>query len=186
MKTSLAAAREPASPQAVWQFAKRTSMDARSILLIGSASFRGRIKRQLASSRFDVVAEAATLREAIPQLSARTDMDLALLESLGAFGDSIDDLRRLHFLLPSAKVVVLTVKQSVDLVRTASSIGIDGCLSPEMPPEALVPSLHCIALGQSLFSVNSTTLLFGHRSPDPGAASPHAWAEILSRRGLLQ
>jgi DNA-binding NarL/FixJ family response regulator len=182
MKTSLAAGREPAGPQALWQFAKRPSMDARSILLIGSASFRSGIKRQLAGSRFDVVAEAATLREALPQLSTRTDMDIALLESLGGFGDEIDDLRRLHFLLPGAKVVVLTV----DLVRAASSIGVDGCLSPEMPSEALIQALHCIVLGLSLFSVNGTTLLFGHWPSVSGSASPHAWAEFLSRRGLLQ
>jgi DNA-binding NarL/FixJ family response regulator len=160
-------------------------MDARSILLIGSASFRLGIKRQLAGPHFDVVAEAASVREALPQLRARADMDLALLESLGGLGDSIDDRRRLHVLLPSAKVVVLTVKQMVDLVRTASSIGIDGYLSPEMPTEALIQSLCCIALGQSLFSVDGTTLLFGQWSPDPGPASPHACAKILSRRGLL-
>jgi DNA-binding NarL/FixJ family response regulator len=161
-------------------------MDARSILLIGGASFRRGTKRQLAGSQLDVVAEAATLREALPQLGATSDMDLALLESLGGFGDSIDSLRRLHLLLPSTKVVVLTVKRTVDLVRTASSIGIDGCLSPEMPIKALVQSLYCIALGQPLFNVNDTTLLFGQWSPDRGAASPQAWAESLSRGGLLQ
>jgi len=161
-------------------------MDARSILLIGSAAFRLRIKRQLAGSCFDVVSQAATLRKALPRLSTRTDMDLALLESLGGSGDSIDDLRRLHFLVPRAKIVVLTVNQTADLVRVASSVGIDGCLSPEMTSEALIQSLHCIAHGQSLFSVNGTMLLFGHWSPDSSAPSPHAWADILSRRGLLQ
>jgi hypothetical protein len=55
-----------------------------------------------------------------------------------------------------------------------------------MPIEALIQSLDCIALGQSLFSINRTTLLFGHWSADPAAASPHAWAETPSRRGLLQ
>jgi DNA-binding NarL/FixJ family response regulator len=184
MRTSSAAARKPASLRAAWQFVTRTSMDARSILLIGGVSFRLRIKAQLAGSHFDVVAEATTLREALPQLGTRADMDLALLESLAGFGDSIDDLRRIHFLLPSAKLVVLRVQQAVELVRTASSIGIDGCLSPEMPIEALIQSLDCIALGQSLFSINRTTLLFGQWSPDPGAASPHAWTTILSRRGL--
>jgi DNA-binding NarL/FixJ family response regulator len=162
------------------------SINARSILLIGSTSFRLGTKRQLVGSHFDVVAEAATLRDALPQLSTRAEMDLALLRSLGGFGDSIDDLRRLHFLLPNAKVVVLKVSQAVDLIRAAASIGIDGCLSPEMPSEALAQSLHCIALGQPLFSVNSTTLLLGHWSSDPGTASPHAWTEILSQRGLLQ
>jgi DNA-binding NarL/FixJ family response regulator len=156
------------------------------MLLIGSASFRRGIKGDLAGSHFDVVAEAATLREALPQLRSRTDMDLALLQSLGGVGNGIDDLRRLHLLLPSAKVVVLTVKQAVDPARAASSIGIDGFLSPEMPGEALIQALHCIVLGQSLFSVNGTTLLFGHWRSGSGAATPHAWAEFLSRRGLLQ
>jgi DNA-binding NarL/FixJ family response regulator len=154
------------------------------MLLIGSASFRRRIKRDLAGAAFDVVAEAATLRAAAPQLGATANMDLALLQSVGSPGNDLDDLQRLHFLLPGAKVVVLKTTQSGELTDAADSVGIDGCLSPKMPGAALIQALHCIALGHSLFSVNGATLLLGHWASGPGAAAPHGWAEIL-RGGLL-
>jgi DNA-binding NarL/FixJ family response regulator len=185
MKASLVAARHPARRRAAWQFASGTSMDGRSTLLIGGAEFRLEIKQHLAASHFDVVAEAATLREAYPLLGAGMDMDLAVLESLGGFGNGVDDLRRLRLLLPSAKVVVLTIQPAADLARTAASIGIDGWLSLEMPIEALIGALRCIVAGQSLFSVNGTTLLFSHWSTDSGTASPDAEVEIPSRRRLL-
>jgi DNA-binding NarL/FixJ family response regulator len=156
-------------------------MAAVSIASIGSSRlFHRWIKLQLAGSDFDVVAEAATLREAMPRLSAGRDVDLSLLDSLGDSGGSSDEIRRMRLLLPRAKIVVLAATPTVDLVRTALSIGIDGCLSSAMPSEALIQSLYCILLGQSLFTTDGTTLLLG----PPVRRSPRGIARRVGRNAV--
>jgi len=150
-----------------------------SIVLIGRRTlFRRWIKLQLAGSDFDVVAEAASLREAMPRLTAGKDVDLSLLDSLGGSGGGVDEVRRMRLLLPRAKIVVLPATPTVDLVRTALRIGIDGCLWSAMPGEALIHSLYCIVLGQSLFMADGTTLLLG----PPVRRSPSGIARRVGRK----
>ena len=133
-----------------------------SIVLIGSSTFFRRwVALQLAGSDFVIVAEAANLRAAMARLGAGNNVELSVLQSLDDSARSIAEVRRIRVVLPRAKIVVLATTPTVDLVRSALSIGIDGCLWSAMPSQALIQSLYCIVLGQSLFTADGTTLFLG-------------------------
>jgi two-component system nitrate/nitrite response regulator NarL len=126
------------------------------VLIVGSQLSREGLKSLLADSIFTSTSEAKTLDEAHRILSAVHAEDrclqLLLVDFHGRpYGDDREIIHRIRLDQPAVKVVVLGDPETIRLLSQTCPMDIDGYLLDDIPADALIHSLHLIALGQKIF-----------------------------------
>jgi two-component system nitrate/nitrite response regulator NarL len=122
----------------------------------GFLMFREGMKSILSSSPLIVVAEAASMQDLEPLVSASAP-DLVLLDLAGEA--EVAALRHLREQMPQTRLVILTSELSTKRLATALETGIDGYLLSDLSPEALTQSLKLVLLGEKVFPTSLAALL---------------------------
>jgi len=92
---------------------------------------------------FDVVGEACSAEEAL-ELAAKQKPDLVLLDINMPGVNGIEIVGSLRKLLPSSKILILTVHNSREYVLHVARSGAHGYLLKEAPPEELLQAIKAI------------------------------------------
>jgi DNA-binding NarL/FixJ family response regulator len=105
-----------------------------------------------------VVAEAQDGREAVAKA---TDLapDVVLLDVRMPGMDGIEAARRIREILPSTKVLMLTVSDEEDDLYEAVKAGANGYLLKEISVEEVAAAIHAVVQGQSLISPSMASKL---------------------------
>jgi DNA-binding NarL/FixJ family response regulator len=105
-----------------------------------------------------VVAEAQDGREAVAKA---TDLapDVVLLDVRMPGMDGIEAARRIREILPSTKVLMLTVSDEEDDLYEAIKAGANGYLLKEISVEEVAAAIHAVVQGQSLISPSMASKL---------------------------
>jgi DNA-binding NarL/FixJ family response regulator len=106
----------------------------------------------------EVVAEAKDGEEAIAK-AAELAPDVALLDVRMPRMDGIQAARRIRELLPSTKVLMLTVSDEEDDLYEAIKAGANGYLLKEVSVEDVAAAIHAVVQGQSLISPSMASKL---------------------------
>jgi two-component system NarL family response regulator len=106
----------------------------------------------------EVVAEAQDGEEAIAK-AAELAPDVVLLDVRMPRMDGIEAARRIRELLPSTKVLMLTVSDEEDDLYEAVKAGANGYLLKEVSVEDVADAIHAVVQGQSLISPSMASKL---------------------------
>jgi DNA-binding NarL/FixJ family response regulator len=106
----------------------------------------------------EVVAEAKDGEEAVA-MAAELAPDVALLDVRMPRMDGIQAARRIRELLPSTKVLMLTVSDEEDDLYEAVKAGANGYLLKEVSVEDVAAAIHAVVQGQSLISPSMASKL---------------------------
>jgi len=145
--------------------------EARLILASESGLFREGLKRVLSGRKLAIVAEVASLNEALTVLkSLKKGADLVVWdqqpkELTGQFAA----LRRISDDFPGTKVVILADRMEAEDADRAAQAGASGLLPKNISAAGLCLSLELIALGENLFTAPAS--LWRH-APPPLTDSP--------------
>lgn len=104
---------------------------------------------------FEVVGEASDGLEAIEMAEALRP-DLVLMDVRMPKMDGISAARRIHALLPTTMIVMLTVESDDELVFDALQTGIRGYLLKDTPARKLRDRLHSVMQGEATLSESVT------------------------------
>lgn len=137
----------------------------------------------LASEGMEVVAELASIEQAIENTDGFTDIDVILIKAEPEIRDYsiLSDLRDTH---GHARIVLVASRQlGPDPMLAAIAAGADGILLAELSPEAFLQSLRLICLGERVLPAQLATLLLNRDRHD--RLVPNEVREIgLSNREL--
>jgi DNA-binding NarL/FixJ family response regulator len=106
----------------------------------------------------EVVAEAKDGEEAIAK-AAELAPDVVLLDVRMPRMDGIEAARRIRELLPSTKVLMLTVSDEEDDLYEAIKAGANGYLLKEVSVEDVAAAIHAVVQGQSFISPSMASKL---------------------------
>jgi DNA-binding NarL/FixJ family response regulator len=106
----------------------------------------------------EVVAEARDGEEAIAR-AAELAPDVVLLDVRMPRMDGIEAARRIRELLPSTKVLMLTVSDEEDDLYEAIKAGANGYLLKEVSVEDVAAAIHAVVQGQSFISPSMASKL---------------------------
>jgi DNA-binding NarL/FixJ family response regulator len=106
----------------------------------------------------EVVAEAQDGEEAIAR-AAELAPDVVLLDVRMPRMDGIEAARRIRELLPSTKVLMLTVSDEEDDLYEAIKAGANGYLLKEVSVEDVAAAIHAVVQGQSFISPSMASKL---------------------------
>ncbi len=106
----------------------------------------------------EVVAEAEDGEEAVAK-AVELAPDVALLDVRMPRVDGIEAARRIRELLPSTKVLMLTVSDEEDDLYEAIKAGANGYLLKEVSVEEVAAAIHAVVQGQSLISPSMASKL---------------------------
>ncbi len=106
----------------------------------------------------EVVAEAKDGEEAVA-MAVELAPDVALLDVRMPRMDGIQAARRIRELLPSTKVLMLTVSDEEDDLYEAVKAGANGYLLKEVSVEDVAAAIHAVVQGQSLISPSMASKL---------------------------
>jgi two-component system nitrate/nitrite response regulator NarL len=144
--------------------------DARLILAGESGLFREGLKRVLADRKLSVVAEAASLTEALTMLRGlKRGADLIVWDRTEAAGQ-LDALRTIAADFPKTKVVILADRMDAAEADLAARAGASGLLPKNISAAALGLSLELVTLGENLFT--APVNLWRHTPPPPAQGLP--------------
>lgn len=135
--------------------------------------FRRGLAVLLSASGFDVVGEAANGREAIATVAAigpdvvLMDLGMPELGGIAATGHIVAE----H---PQVRVVMITMHDDDESVRSALSAGAIGYVVKDAPPEEIIAAVHAAELGASLLGS-------GLGRPQPAAHPLDRLAEFTGR-----
>ena len=105
-----------------------------------------------------VVAEADSADAAV-ELAPRAAPDLVLMD-IGLRGaNGIEATRRLRALLPTLRVVVLSMHDNAEYVREALRAGAGGYVLKDSPAEEIVDAIHAVMAGNPYLSASMTTAM---------------------------
>jgi two-component system response regulator DesR len=93
------------------------------------------------------------------------DIDLARLDGLSA-------AERLHKVLPSCRILILTSLSRVGHLRRALDAHVSGYLLKDAPPDQLVPAIRNVAAGQRVIDPQLAISVW-HSEPNPLSAREH-------------
>jgi len=126
--------------------------EARLILAGESGLFREGLKHVLADRKLSVVAEAASLTEALATLrTLKRGADLIVWDRPEAAG-GLDALKRIAAEFPRTKVVILADRMDAAEADRAAQAGASGLLPKNISAAALGLSLELVTLGENLFT----------------------------------
>jgi two-component system nitrate/nitrite response regulator NarL len=127
--------------------------DARLILAGESGLFREGLKRVLADRKLSVVAEAASLSEALTTLKGlKKGADLIVWDRTEAAAGQFDALKQIAADFPRTKVVILVDRMDAAEAELAADAGASGVLPKNISAAALGLSLELVTLGENLFT----------------------------------
>jgi two-component system nitrate/nitrite response regulator NarL len=127
--------------------------DARLILAGESGLFREGLKRVLADRKLSVVAEAASLSEALTTLKGlKKGADLIVWDRTEAAAGQFDALKQIAADFPRTKVVILVDRMDAAEAELAADAGSSGVLPKNISAAALGLSLELVTLGENLFT----------------------------------
>jgi two-component system nitrate/nitrite response regulator NarL len=146
-------------------------MAERRLILAGEGGlFREGLKRVLADRKLSVVAEAASLAEALTALRAlKKGADLIVWDRAETAGQ-LDVLQRIAADFPSTRVVILADRIDGAEAELAAQSGASGLLPKNISATALGLSLELITLGENLFT--APVSLWRHTPPPPADGLP--------------
>jgi len=136
--------------------------------------FREGMKRLFDGSRFDVIGEAATIRD-----SAASEAQLVLIDPASSeiAAETFQSLRETH---PKARLVVLTGELDAQRLAAALRAGADGYLRKDIASESLMQSLTLVMMGEKVFPTELAALLIAGQGETMIASQP------TQRKGLSQ
>lgn len=156
----------------------------RVMLVDDHALVRSAVAQTISGPEFAIVAEAATVGEAIPlALQLRPDILLVDIDLPGKRG--IDLVRELAPELPRTKIVMLTVSSARRDLLDAVQFGAIGYLTKDLSPEALVRSLRAArdgSLAMPRRMAADVIAHLAHGAPGPGRGPAALAAAGLTRR----
>jgi DNA-binding NarL/FixJ family response regulator len=134
---------------------------------------------------FEIVGEASTGREAVER-AAELQPDVILMDLQMPDGSGIEATRQITAVLPSTRVLVVTLFQDDDSVFLALRAGARGYVLKDADEDELVTAIRAVAAGAAMFSpaVASRVLtLFS----TPRSATPVAFPTLTDReREILE
>jgi two-component system, NarL family, response regulator NreC len=124
------------------------------VIVDDHALFRSGLKQVLAGvADCEVVGEAATARAAFPVIDAERP-DVVILDLLLPGMDGCSAVREMARRLPEARVLILTMCDSLDEVFEALSAGVVGYILKSEPIATLLEALRCVYRGVRYLSPN--------------------------------
>ncbi|HDP69375.1 MAG TPA: response regulator transcription factor [Actinobacteria bacterium] len=131
----------------------------RVVVVDDHALMRDGIKKALErNSDIHVVGEASTGEKAIKLIDS-LETDLVLLDLRLPDIDGISVLKKLLVSFPFLKVIILSVFEDENHVKSALKNGASGYLTKSIGPRKLIEAVRRAANGQSPFSLEATTSL---------------------------
>jgi DNA-binding NarL/FixJ family response regulator len=120
---------------------------------------------------FQVVGEAASGSEAIAQLG-HLPVDVVLMDLRMPEMGGVEAIRRLHQIMPSVRVLVLTTYDTDSDVLPAIEAGATGYLLKDAPRDELIRAVRAAFKGESVLSPSVASRLLGQvRQPASDALS---------------
>jgi DNA-binding NarL/FixJ family response regulator len=156
----------------------------RVLIADDQALLRGGLRMILdAQDDIEVVGEAIDGRDAVEQVH-RLQPDVVVMDVRMPSMDGIEATRQLSALVPSARVLILTMFELDEYVFEALRAGASGFLLKDRPPEELVAAVQVVAAGDALLAPSVTRRLIGEfaRRPAVTAALNTALVGGLSER----
>lgn len=126
-----------------------------------------------------VVAEAANGREAVTLALAHTP-DVVVLDITMPEESGLKAAGRIRALLPSARVLLLSMHDDVEYVREGMRLGTHGYLLKDSAGEELRAAIRAVHAGGTFFSPSVVQRLSAPVTPDAG--TPAALLELLTPR----
>lgn len=125
-------------------------MHTATVLLVGPnrlshASLRNLFER----SPFSVIGEFSDIAMIDPE--ALPEPDIALLECPSDSNVILDTLKKLNGIYPETPIVVLDSQVRVATLASCLAAGVNGFLTTDIAPEALLKSLQLVVLGEKVF-----------------------------------
>ncbi|CAO3428335.1 LuxR C-terminal-related transcriptional regulator [Azospirillum doebereinerae] len=136
--------------------------------------FREGMKRLFDGSRFDVIGEAACIRD-----SAASEAQMVLIDPASSeiAAETFQSLREAH---PKARLVVLTGELDAQRLAAALRAGADGYLRKDIASESLMQSLTLVMMGEKVFPTELAALLIAGQGEGMITSQP------TQRKGLSQ
>jgi len=109
--------------------------------------------------QFSVVAEAATVQEAV-EAAKQFHPNVAVLDIRLPGRSGIEACREIKGILPNCRVVMLTSYADEDLLMEAISAGASGYILKQIGSDALVQALEAVGRGESLLDPSLVPVVF--------------------------
>ena len=155
-------------------------MRIRVLICDDHALFREGVKSILAlHPEFEVVGEAEDGREAVER-ATRLNPDVVLMDISMPVLKGFDATRRIIKVLPSAKVLILTVYDDEDLVARCLDAGASGYILKDSPPAQLSYAIQAVNQGQQYMSPRVLTTMVRQFMANPADAK--SGYDLLSDR----
>lgn len=137
-------------------------------------------------SDFKVVAEASSGLEAL-DLASKLQPDLILLDlSMPGLG-GLDALPSLRKSVPVAKILILTMHDDPQYLRTALKNGASGYVLKKAADAELTSAIRSVLRGEIYVHPSMTRVLLEDVLPRPDAGTPDAWSSLSEReQGVLK
>jgi len=126
----------------------------------------GLVELLTADPSIEVVAEAATGREAVDRARRHTP-EVVLMDVRMPDLDGIAATRELTSALPEVRVLIVTTFEQNDYIFGALRAGASGFLLKRTRPEELIAAVHTIAAGDSLLSPSVTRRVIDRMAQQP-------------------
>jgi two-component system, NarL family, nitrate/nitrite response regulator NarL len=143
--------------------------------------FRQGLRALLLDGGIRVEAEASTPQELERPGDAPRDVRLVLWQP-SAWHRIAEDAERLRSVFPAARLIALAGRMAPRILLALIRAGMDGCLTKDISPGALVGSLHLVLLGEMVFPPRVVPHLLLHAFGKDQASTVQALG--LSRREL--
>lgn len=140
--------------------------------------FRQGLVRLLEATRYHVVAEYASIEEAMRSSPQPVAPQLVVADSSSDTAQAIPQLRAAF---PEARLVMLTSSMHLDRLRQVGELPVQGFLTKELEPSELTSSLDRIMDGQILFPTIMAPLVVTAPRPSTPRGLTVREAEILKR-----
>jgi DNA-binding NarL/FixJ family response regulator len=120
-----------------------------------------------AEADWEICAEAKTGREAVA-LAQQFEPNVVVMDISMPELNGLEATRKIRKLLPRAKIVILSMHSSDQLVRDITEAGAQGYVLKSDADRELVVAVRAVANGGSYFTSEAANTLAGpHRMPDP-------------------
>jgi two-component system nitrate/nitrite response regulator NarL len=140
--------------------------------------FRQGLVRLLEATRYHVVAEYASIEEALASPMPQIAPQLIVLDPSG---DKLQAISHLRAAMPDARFVMLTSNLHVERLRHAGELPVHGYLTKELEPSELTSALDGIMDGQLVFPTIMAPLVVNAARPSIPRGLTAREAEILRR-----
>ena len=133
-----------------------------------------------------VIGEASSGLDAL-ELAGKLQPDLILLDlSMPGLG-GLDALPVLRKIIPSAKILILTMHDDPQYLRTALKGGVSGYVLKKAADAELISAIRAVLRGEIYVHPSMTRALLDDMLPYPETSAPDAWNSLSEReQGVLK